>query len=264
MIDYALIAFFTMASNMKIKERWLDKLLCSDADELLEREGATADGIAIIDELNSAYQRTGLTERIVSTIVSESRRIHAISGSPIRILEIGMRDGGFLCEISKVAKPERIPLDLHGVEFRADLTTLASERVSLEGLPIHTHYDASRTLDSFASRDFDIVYSVFVIHHQSQDELNQLLSASFRVSRNAVYHLDLTRSFSALALIWSFYTMFRYRASRQDAVLSCRRAYRPNEIVALMNDLHVGRGAIIKRIFPMYWSLYQSYEGDAA
>lgn len=263
MIGHAQSACCAMTDHMKIKGRWIDRWLCSEADELLEREGATSRGIAIIDELNRAYQRTGLIARMVNAIISEAQHIHSVTGNPVRVLEIGMRDGGLLGEISKAAKCKQILLDLHGVEFRTNLAALANERLSAQGLPIESHYEASRNLDSFASSDFDIVYSVFVLHHQSQDELRQLLSASFRVSRHAVLHLDLTRSLWALALIWSFYTLFGYRASRQDALLSCRRAYCPNEIAAIMGELNTGRDAKVSRVFPMYWTLHQPFEGYA-
>jgi len=252
-----------MINHMKIKERWIDRWLCSDADELLEREGATSSGIAIIDELNRAYQLTGLTTRMVNTIISEAQHIHAKTGKPVRILEIGVRDGGLLGEICKAAKYKHLPFDLHGVEFRSDLAALANKRLSEHGLPIQCHYEISCNLDSFASSDFDIVYSTFVLHHQSQDELKQLLSASFRVSRYTVYHLDLTRSVLALAVIWSFYTLFRYRESRRDAVLSCRRAYRPDEMISIMGELNTEHKAKVTRLFPLYWSLYQSFDGKA-
>lgn len=264
MIDYALIACCPMNNHIKIKGRWIDRWLCSEADELLEREGATSRGITIIDELNRAYQRTGLTARMVNAIVSEARRIHAVTGNSVRILEIGMRDGALLGEISKVAKREQIPLDLHGVEFRSNLTALANERLSANNLPIQCHYEASRNLESFATNDYDIVFSTFVLHHQSQDELEKLLSASFRVSRYAVLHFDLTRSLWAMVLIWSFYTLFGYITSRHDAVLSCRRAYRPSEVTTIMGELNVGRGAKVARVFPLYWTLHQPFKDYSA
>jgi SAM-dependent methyltransferase len=263
MIDHAPSACCAMTDYMKIKGRWIDRWLCSEADELLEREGATSRGIAIIDELNRAYQRTGLTARMVNAIISEAQHIHAVTGNPVRVLEIGMRDGSLLGEISKTAKCEQIPLDLHGVEFKTNLAALANERLSSQELPVQGHYEASRRLDIFDSNEFDIVYSVFVLHHQSQDELKQLLSASFRVSRKAVLHLDLTRSLWALVLIWSFYTLFGYRVSRQDALLSCRRAYRPNEVATIIGDMNIGRGVKVTRVSPLYWFLHQSFEGDA-
>lgn len=248
---------------MNIKERWIDRWLCSEAKELLEREGATARGIMIIDELNRAYQQTGVTARMVNAIISEARCIYATTGNPIKVLEIGMRDGGLLSEISKAAKREQVPIDLNGVEFRVNLVTLAKERFSEQDLPIQSYYETTCNLDSFTSSDFDIVYSTFVLHHQSKNELKQLLSASFRVSSNTVLHFDLTRSLWALFLIWSFYTLFRYRESRQDAVLSCRRAYRPNEVIAIMNELNIGKKAKVTKVFPLYWSLYQPFKDSA-
>jgi len=262
MIDYALSACCVIADHMKIKARWIDRWLCSDADELLEREGATDRGITIMNELNRAYQRTGLTAWLANVIVSEAQDIHGVTGTPVRILEIGMRDGGLLGEICQVANRENLPLDLHGVEFRSDLVALANKRLSAQGLPVESHYDASLDLDSFASCDFDIVYSSFVLHHQSQEGLKQLLLASFRISCHAVLHLDLTRSLWALALIWFFYTLFGYRASREDAVLSCRRAYRPDEVTAIMHELNTGCDAMVRPVFPLYWVIHQPFESD--
>jgi SAM-dependent methyltransferase len=263
MIAHAPSACCTMAEHMMVNRRWIDKWLCSDAEELLEKDGATPRGLAIMDELNRAYRRTGLSARLIDTIVSESRRIHAVTGNTVRILEIGMRDGSLLGGICEVVKREQLPLDIHGVEFRSDLAALAKERLAAQGLPVQIHYDASRNLNTFSSGDFDLVFSAFVLHHQAQCELKQLLFASFRISRNAVFHLDLTRSLWALALIWSFYTVFRYRASRKDAVLSCRRAYRPDEIAAIMDELNIGDDIELTREFPLYWSLRRPFEGGA-
>ena len=174
-----------------------------------------------------------------------------------------MRDGGLLVEISKAAAREKIPLDLHGVEFRSDLVALANKLHSSQGFLIESHFDASRNLVCFAHGTFDIVFSCFVLHHQSQDELKQLLSASFRISRHVVFHLDLTRSLWALALIWSFYTLFGYRASREDAVLSCRRAYRLNEVAEVMDDLGNGCSAMVSAVFPLYWTIHKPFESDS-
>jgi hypothetical protein len=251
-----------MPKPTKIKARWIDRWLCSDADELLEREGATANGIAIIKELNRAYQRSGLTARIVKAILSEAQCIHSVTGSPVKILEIGTRDGSLLGEIGKAANRKGLPLEINGVEFRSDLAILANEQLVAQSIPVVSHYEPSRSLDSFASSEFDIVFSSFVLHHQTQDELKQLLSASFRVSRHVVFHLDLTRSYWALVAIWSYYTMFGYRASREDAVLSCRRAYRPNEVVAVMNELGAGCCALVRPVFPLYWTIHKPFESD--
>jgi SAM-dependent methyltransferase len=253
-----------MNNSIIIKQRWIDRWLCSDADELLEREGATALGIAIIDELNLVYQRTGLMTRLMNTILSEAKTIHDATGKPVRILEIGMRDGSLLAGMCKEAGQKLLPIELHGVEFRPNLVALAKERHQAQELPIVSHFDSSRSLDSFASNDFEIVYSTFVLHHQSADELKQLLTASFRISRFSVLHHDLTRSLLAAALIWSFYTVHGYRASRQDALLSCRRAYRPDEVNILLSGLNIGHSAKITTQYPLYWLLQQAYKGAAS
>jgi len=195
-----------MPDETTIKRRWIDRWLCSDAVELLERKGATPRGIAIIDELNRVYRRTGLTARVVNALLGEAERIHGATGNPVRILEIGMRDGDVLRQVAEVGTSKQIPLELHGVEFRPDIAALAKTRLSAHRLSVQIHYEPSRELLLFGAGEFDIVFSTFVLHHQSPEELSKLLSASFRLSRCVVFHLDLTRSMWALVLLWCFYT----------------------------------------------------------
>jgi ubiquinone/menaquinone biosynthesis C-methylase UbiE len=244
-----------------IKNRWIDRWLCSDADELLEHEGATPQGIKIIDELNQVYQQTGLTRRLVKTIVGQAKDIHRSTGHPVKILEIGMRDGAFLSEIEKFASSTNIPLELHGVEFRPDITSLAEKRLALNRSCAQVHHDTSHELSAFESQDFDIVFSAFVLHHQSLNSLKRLLMASFRVSRHSVFHLDLERSTWRLILLWVYYSLFGYHASRGDAVLSIRRAFRRKEIAQIIHQMSMTQESQVKSVPPLYWAICKSF-GD--
>ena len=242
-----------------IKHRWIDRWLCSDAEELLEREGATTQGVKIIDELNDVYRRTGLTNRLAKAITGKAAEIHTATGNPVKILEIGMRDGALLRAIEKTADASTIPLELHGVEFRSDIKNLAAMRFASNHSSVHAHHDMSKALRDFKSDNFDLVYSTFVLHHQTLDELRQLLQASFRVSRNVVVHLDLERSAWRLVLLWIYYTLFRYRTSRADAVLSFRRAFRRTEISGILHELEAGGETQVKAVFPLYWAVCRSF-----
>lgn len=250
-----------MRNKTGIKSRLIDRWICSEDEELLEREGATQQGIKIIDELNRVYQRTGVLNNVIQIVGSEAQRIHADTNRPVKILEIGMRDGNLMRQIAELGIQEEIPLDLHGVEFSDNIVKLAEERLSSAGVLFHVDCISSRDLDEFDDESFDIVYSAFVLHHQSLEELNELIVAASRISKHSFFHLDLSRSFWGIIVIWFFYTFFAFRESRSDAVLSCQRAYRKEEIEQLIFKLNIDRKISVRRIHPLYWSIQKSFEG---
>lgn len=240
-------------------QKCIDKLICSDDIELLEREGATPQGKLIIDELNRVYTKTGLTEKIVHSIGEEARRIHQRTGKTVRILELGMRNGTQLKILDHFGKMEGIPLELHGVEFRQNIVDLAREYLSGVNPNIYCHYDDSDDLQSFKENDFDIVYSAFVLHHRSYKEMKILLLASLKISRYSVFHMDLSRSMFGIIVLWIYYTVFGYWKSRHDAILSCRRAYRHKEISDVLHELELDQYVSIKKLFPFYWRMYRPF-----
>lgn len=240
-------------------KKLIDKLIRSDKIELLEREGATPQGILIIDELNRVYNKTGLTEKIVYSIGEEARSIHKRTGKTVRILELGMRNATQLKALDHFGKMEGIPLELHGVEFRQNIVDLAREYLSGVNPTIYCHYDDSDDLQSFKENDFDIVYSAFVLHHRSYKEMKLLLLASLKISRYSVFHIDLSRSIFGIISLWIYYTLFGYWKSRHDAVLSCRRAYRQKEVSDVLHELELDRYVNIKKLFPFYWRIYRPF-----
>ncbi|GEM_PF-4441326 len=245
-----------MPEPCNIKGRWIDRWLCSDAVELLEQEGATPQGIRIIDELNRVYRSTGVWPKMIGKLLSPARRLAAVQ-QPVRVLEIGMRDGTLLYELGDRGRVEGIPLELHGVEFQANLVEWARQQQASAPIALQFHYAATRDLRTFTDHSFDLVYSAFVLHHQSPPELRDLLTASLRLTRGLVFHLDLSRSLGAVMLIWSYYTLLGFRHSRRDAVLSCRRAYRPAEIACVLRELGMPQSPRVVRLPPCYW--YMQY-----
>jgi len=262
MIENVQKGYLLMHKLLTIMQKWADKWIRSDAVELLESEGATPQGIKIIDELNRVYRQTGLSTKITQAVGNEAQRIYKATGKPVRILELGMRDGTQLKELSHFGLTESIPMELHGTEFRQNIVDLAEKRLKSHRVPIHCHYKYPLDLQSFPSDDFDIVFSTFVLHHLSYEELKQILLASFQISRYTVLHIDLSRSIFGIILLWGYYTLFGYRRSRHDAVLSCRRAYRRNEISALLQKLNLNSSAKIKYIFPFYWSIHRPFNNS--
>lgn len=233
----------------------IDRWIFSQDKELLEREGATPMGIKIIDELNEVYRITGVLKKITRTITSDIKHIHAVTNRPVKILEIGMRDGALLNIISEFGVANNTPLVLHGVEFRENLVKLAKKRLALNSISFHSYCISNKNFGIFPDDYFDIVYSAFVLHHQTLPELKELISESFRISKFSVFHLDLSRSLKAIILIWTFYTFFGFLTSRKDAVLSCRRSYRKNEVNQILLGINQYKDVVLKKLPPMYLSL---------
>ena len=242
----------------------IDKWILSQEMELLEKEGATPMGIKIIDELNEAYRISRVLKKITRTVAADVKHIHAVTNRPVNILEIGMRDGALLKQISDFGETNKIPLFLHGVEFMENLVKLAEERLALNNVPFHSYYISNKNFGIFPDNCFDIVYSAFVLHHQTLPELKSLISASFRISKFSVFHLDLSRSLLAIILVWAFYTFMGFSKSRKDAVLSCRRSYQKNELNQIVMDICRNKDVVLKKISPIYLSIQKPIKkGDS-
>ena len=89
-----------MPSPIERAWRWLDDSLRSVNRELLEREGATPQGIRIIDELNRVYHRTGLLAQATRLVTNALQAIPGAGRQRLRVLEVGMRDGALLRRVA--------------------------------------------------------------------------------------------------------------------------------------------------------------------
>ena len=168
-----------------------------------------------------------------------------------------MRDGALLNKISEFGVANNIPLVLHGVEFMDNLVKFAKKRQAINNTPLKAYCISKKDFGAFTDNCFDIVYSAFVLHHQTLPELKALISESFRMSKFSVFHLDLSRSLISIILVWTFYTLYGFSKSRKDAVLSCRKSYRKHEINQILLRITGCEDVMVKKIPPMYLSIYK-------
>jgi len=223
--------------------------------EVLEREGATARGIEIIAELNDVYRRTGVLSRTTGLVASELLRLKEERGGPLRVLEIGTRDGVLLESISRWAAGAGVPVELHGVEFRDSLVALAQERLAGIRPAVRVHVATSQALPELPSDHFDVVCSLFSLHHFDDGGVKEILLASNRVAKKVSLHVDLERTSWSAALVWLVYALLGCRQARPDAVLSVRRSHRPSEIRAIARRLRLCADVRPARRPPLYWCL---------
>jgi ubiquinone/menaquinone biosynthesis C-methylase UbiE len=88
----------------------------------------------------------------------------------------------------------------------------------------------------FGDGDFDVVTCTLALHHFDSDAAHALLRELRRVARVSPVVCDLRRSAVAFAATWLWSRTSRNRLTRHDAPLSVRRAYTPDEALALARD----------------------------
>jgi len=87
----------------------------------------------------------------------------------------------------------------------------------------------------YQNETFDIGHSSLVVHHFDEDAAVRFLAELGRVSRRGVVVNDLDRAGLGLAGAWlAGRVLTRNRYTRDDAPKSVRRAYRPDELEALL------------------------------
>ena len=111
---------------------------------------------------------------------------------------------------------------------------------STAGLELHA--GDGRSLP-YPDRSFDIAHASLVLHHLAPDDAVALLREMARVARLGIVVNDLDRSRLGLLGAWLVgHLATRNRYTRHDAPLSVRRAYRADEMTALLVEAGLDPG----------------------
>ena len=107
-------------------------------------------------------------------------------------------------------------------------------------------------LEDEADGSFDLVHSSLVLHHLDKPEAMAFLGDAKRVAREAVVVNDLGRGWLWFTGAWLLTRLVTRNAyTRNDAPLSVRRAYTPDEVVAMARQAEL-RLVAHYRAFPGY------------
>lgn len=147
------------------------------------------------------------------------------------ILEVGCGGGthcSYLHRLFPKAKVLGIDICKEAIEYsQLSLPQAAKERVFF-------HHQKEKTLD-YPDNSFDVVTTMLVCHHMTDDEIVVFLKESYRVCSQAVIINDLHRHFFAylsFSLLVPFF--FPNRLIWHDGRLSVRRAFRKADFEALL------------------------------
>jgi len=101
----------------------------------------------------------------------------------------------------------------------------------------------------FAPRSFDVVMASLFLHHFDAGEVADVLRGLFALTRGALVINDLRRARLPYAFAKAtFPLLLRSRVSRNDGLLSIRRAFTPDELAAAFSEAHIP--VRIERTFP--------------
>jgi len=97
----------------------------------------------------------------------------------------------------------------------------------------------------FRDESFDLVSCGLFAHHLEPDEIVRFLGEGLRVCRVAVVVNDLRRSPLHLAAVYAGLPLFRSRLTRNDSVVSVKRAYTMAEMRSMMTQTRAERCDIV-------------------
>ncbi|MDB2613644.1 methyltransferase domain-containing protein [Chlamydiales bacterium] len=152
----------------------------------------------------------------------------ALNTTPQTILEVGC-GGGYLSRYLNSLYPQA---KIRGIDISEKAIIHAKKGLSNENIAFHLQKD--KTLD-YQENAFDVVTTLLVCHHMTDDELITFLKESYRICSDAVIINDLHRHILAY-ISFSLVTPFAFpnRLIWHDGRLSVRRSFRKKEWIALL------------------------------
>jgi len=203
------------------------ELMDEPADDLGELE-------ANLRDIAFANARLGGTAPVVRAV----RRFRAS-----RVLDVGSGAGDVPRALVRDGARRGVSLHVTCLDSSAQMLAIA-RRAS--GDDSFAYVQADGAALPFADGAFDVVTCTLALHHFEPDAARAMLRELRRVARLSPLVCDVRRSRVAFALTWLWSRTSRNRFTRHDAPLSVRRAYTPDEALALARDAG-WRGARVRR-----------------
>jgi 2-polyprenyl-3-methyl-5-hydroxy-6-metoxy-1,4-benzoquinol methylase len=184
---------------------------------------------------------------------STKKAIHRLPQKPKTILEIGC-GGGYLCqELAKFLPESKII----GIDLSAEAINHSNQH-----LPEHYRNQISFEVQQekaleYHDDSFDLVTTMLVCHHMTDEELIEFLKESYRICSEAVIINDLHRHFIAYAS-YSIIApiLFPNRLIWTDGRLSIRRAFKKFDWITLLQRAGFSENQYsLNWNFPFRWTL---------
>lgn len=220
--------------------RWPLRHLRTDREEILDREGLSPRGRAILDDLHRWNGRVGWYRLHLRHV----RRWweHLGRPRPFRVLDVGTGPGGLLEALADEAARQGWEVELVGVDRAEGYVAMARERL---GARAEVRRADATALD-VPDGAFDLATCTLMMHHLPHEVRTALVAELARVCRG-VYLFDLEVTLTGI-LGWPFVAPLSGlgRDGIHDGWVSLRRASTLHELRALVAPLPVR----VQRVFP--------------
>jgi len=181
------------------------------------------------DELAGNLRDIAFANAHLGGIAPVARAVRALA--PRTLLDVGCGAGDVAVAIARDAAS-------HGRDIRITCADVSEQMLDIarraaRDVPAIAFVRADGCALPYADGAFDVVVCTLALHHFEPGPAAAMLRELRRVARAGPVVCDLRRSAAAFAATWMWSRTSRNRLTRHDAPLSVRRAYTPQEALAL-------------------------------
>ncbi|MFL5687960.1 MAG: methyltransferase domain-containing protein [Chloroflexota bacterium] len=242
----------------------MDRL--TDATELLD--GTLDDPATLagnLRDLGRVNDRLGGVE--LSAAAIDALAAHR---TELSLLDVGTGGADIPVALLERAAARGRQWSIVGLDSRPEVLAAAvlarPELAVTDGLELHV---GDGTSLPYPDDSFDVVHCSLVVHHCTPDEAGTLFREMARVARLGIVVNDLDRRWLGwIGAMLMGHLLTRNRYTRNDAPLSVRRAYRADEMVAMLRaaglaPVRIIRGSLRQRYAIAAIAAARTYTDDA-
>ncbi len=202
-------------------------------DEQRHDPGELAENFRDIRRVNAFLGGRSIILRLLPQLIQD-----VPSDRPVSILDLATGSADIPLAVADWAKRRGIPVQITASDYMEDVLTLARHEVGNHPSISVTRHDARSV--PLPDNSFDIVLCSLSLHHFPAEEAVMILREMDRLARHGFILNDLRRSGLGYAAAWIASRLTtRNRLTRNDAPLSVRRAFTPEELRALLRQAEI-------------------------
>ncbi len=187
-----------------------------------------------VDELEANLRDIAFANARLGGTAPVVRALQRIDARRLEVLDVGSGAADIPLALVRDASRRGVELSVTCLDRSEQMLALARRATGDD--PALSFVQADGGALPYADGAFDVVICTLALHHFDPGVAQPLLRELRRVSRVTPVVCDLRRSELAFVATWLWSRTSRNRLTRHDAPLSVRRAYTPDEAVALARD----------------------------
>lgn len=214
----------------------------SDDAELLDENAHDPEELAAnFRDIRRVNQLLGGTSIILRDLPKLLRMVPR--NRPAAVLDLATGCGDIPLAISRRAKRHGIPIHIVASDYSDDILALARDQIGENPDIALARHDARAV--PLPDKHFDVVLCSLSLHHFTPDDAVQVLREMDRLASVGFILNDLRRSRLGYVAAWlAAHLTTRNRLTRNDAPLSVRRAYTPQELEELLHRAGIDHAII--------------------